>query len=157
MRKLLHTAFIFILLALFTLGRDDAVTGGLCQNGTRAFPSAAGYYFSRRIFPQMNFMKTVFALLINRSSAAAPFLFARGERISREAVGAAFSNNIVSETARSRKSAVARFSSLFSATGFPARYMICVIYANPLRTPPTSLFFFLFAMKGRLEKLLASR
>jgi hypothetical protein len=32
-----------------------------------AFPSAAGYYFSRRIFPQMNFMKTVFALLINVS------------------------------------------------------------------------------------------
>jgi len=37
-----------------------------------AFPSAAGYYFSRRIFPQMNFMKTVFALLINRSSVGEP-------------------------------------------------------------------------------------
>lgn len=55
----------------------------------------------------MNFMKTVFVLLINRSSVAgravraSPFLFARGERTSRETVGgAAFSNNIVSETAR---------------------------------------------------------
>lgn len=34
--------------------------------------SSAGYYFSRRIFPQMNFMKTVFALLINRCSVAGP-------------------------------------------------------------------------------------
>lgn len=34
--------------------------------------SSAGYYFSRRIFPQMNFMKTVFALLINRSFVARP-------------------------------------------------------------------------------------
>lgn len=34
--------------------------------------SSAGYYFSRRIFPQMNFMKTVFALLINRCFVAGP-------------------------------------------------------------------------------------
>lgn len=66
----------------FILGRD-ARRSGASQRGSARFPdvyartghalpSAAGYYFSRRIFPQMNFMKTVFALLINRSSVAGP-------------------------------------------------------------------------------------
>lgn len=57
-----------------------------------------------------------------------PFLFARGERISREAVrGRLLVIILFQGPARSRKSA-ARLSFLF-----PARYAIRVIYANPLR------------------------
>lgn len=89
----------------------------------------------------MNFMKTVFALLINRSSVAGRSALrhfssraASGPREKQS--GAAFSNNIVSETAR--KSA-ARLSSLH-----PARYVICVIYANLRRdVAPFCFPFFL--------------
>lgn len=82
MRKLSHrAAFIFIRLAFLCAARRGAARRDAAARGYRtaagtghALPSAAGYYFSRRIFPQMNFMKTVFALLINRSSVAGPAL-----------------------------------------------------------------------------------
>ena len=72
--KILHytaPSFLFVLHFLHSNAtRQCAAIRRPCRNGTRAFPSAVRYYFSRRIFPQMNFMKTVFALLINRSSVA---------------------------------------------------------------------------------------
>lgn len=105
------------------------------------FPSAAGYYFSRRIFPQMNFMKTVFALLINRSSGL-PFLFARTRCRAREAVedesATAFSNNIVSETAeKSRDPPAPPFS-----PGSSVRYVM-----RDLRKPAS--FFFLLSRRRK--------
>lgn len=98
-----------------------------CRAGTHA-RSSAGYYFSRRIFPQMNFMKTVFALLINRSSVArppAPYHRLHGSspvpcpvhsfRHSVDSRGsqcrtAAFNNNIVSRTTRSTMRSFLRFN-----------------------------------------------
>jgi len=72
MRKLSHRAASTFTRLAFLYSDATAVARGYRAGTGHALPSAAGYYFSRRIFPQMNFMKTVFALLINRSSVAGP-------------------------------------------------------------------------------------
>lgn len=78
MRKLSHfvRASIFIRVG-FSLEHRVPVNAASNRGHAR---SSAGYYFSRRIFPQMNFMKTVFALLINRSSVVGPGRLARPRR-----------------------------------------------------------------------------
>lgn len=112
------------------------------------FPSAAGYYFSWRIFPQMNFMKTVFALLINHSSGP-PFLFARTRCRAREAVEDERRLLVIILLQRPRKRA-AILSPPSSSPGSSVRYVICVIYANPSRRyTPASLFFLLLSRRRK--------
>lgn len=169
MRKLSHSARIlqFLFASLFYTRmrrdgtrRDETRRSGYTERAATPerdtrFPSAAGYYFSRRIFPQMNFMKTVFALLINRSSGPPGFssrVLALPRARSSRGRAAAFSNNIVSETAEKSRDSLP--SPPPPSPGSSVRYVICVIYANPPRRyTPASLFLLIFATeKGRAWK-----
>lgn len=157
--RIARPAFIFIRFTfLFSNAtrRDETKCSGytMPERDTR-FPSAAGYYFSWRIFPQMNFMKTVFALLINHSSRP-PFLFARTRCRAREAVEDERRLLVIILFQRPRKrAAILSPPSSPPPPGSSARYVIRVIYANPSRRyTPASLFFSLIiaTKKGRAWK-----
>lgn len=162
MRKLSQrAAFIFIRLAfLCSEAARAAVPDGHAGTG-HAFPSAARYYFSRRIFPQMNFMKTVFALLINRSSVGEPTArhsSSRGES-AREATGTRarllviiLFQRLCARTAEKRAAALVPFPRLRRA----------IRDLRDLRKLAATLhtdvpFFFRRQRKERLEKWLAQR
>lgn len=117
------------------------------------FPSATGYYFSRRIFPQMNFMKTVFALLINRSSSDRRFSSRVAAR-ARNSRGraAAFSNNIVSETPRPRGKEL-RFPPP-SSPGFFRVIRDLRDLRKPAATLPLFLYLFSRRRKGAPGKIV---